>query len=245
MSDKPKLYSDLASWFHLLSRPDDYAEEAEFVQSILSQGAPSPRPLVLELGAGAGNNALHLKRHFGLTLTDLSNAMLQNSRRINPECEHLPGDMRTLRLGRTFDAVFIHDAIMYMLNEGDLRAAIKTAAQHCRPGGRLLIMPDYVRETFRSGVNHGGHDGYECGLRYFEWTFDPDSTDTNYTVDFVYLLREGSQPVRVVHDPHICGLFPRKTWLEVIEQNGFTDARAMGDPWGREVFVATRLPGGG
>ena len=31
------------------------------------------------------------------------------SRSINPECEHVQGDMRTLRLGREFDAVFVHD----------------------------------------------------------------------------------------------------------------------------------------
>jgi len=35
--------------------------------------------------------------------------MLELSRTINPELEHLVGDMRTIRLGRTFDAVLIHD----------------------------------------------------------------------------------------------------------------------------------------
>ena len=30
--------------------------------------------------------------------------------------------MRNVRLGRTFDAVFVHDAIMYMTTEVDLRA---------------------------------------------------------------------------------------------------------------------------
>ena len=69
--------------------------------------------------------------------------------------------MRTVRLGRTFDCVFVHDAVCYMTTEHDLRAAIATAAAHCRPGGVVLMAPDYVRETFRPGTDHGGHDGAE------------------------------------------------------------------------------------
>jgi hypothetical protein len=38
----------------------------------------------------------------------------------DPECEHLQGDMRELRIDRTFDAVFVHDAIAYMTTEEDL-----------------------------------------------------------------------------------------------------------------------------
>jgi len=50
---------------------------------------------VLELGSGAGHNALHLKPHARCTLTDVSEEMLGLSRELNPECEHLLGDMRT------------------------------------------------------------------------------------------------------------------------------------------------------
>src|SRR5678809_482376 len=123
--DLPKLYSELSSWFHLLSSPPDYAEEAEFARSLMGD-----LETVLELGSGGGNNASHLKAHFKLTLVDLSNGMLELSQKLNPECEHIQGDMRTLRLGRTFDAVFIHDAIMYMTTEDDLRLALETARLH-------------------------------------------------------------------------------------------------------------------
>ena len=75
--------------------------------------------------------------------------MLELSRGLNPGCEHLLGDMRTLRLGRTFDAVLIHDAVMYMTSEADLRAALETAFVHLRPGGAAVVAPDCVRETFR------------------------------------------------------------------------------------------------
>src|SRR6266481_2515141 len=91
---------------------------------------PPPRT-VLELGSG-GNNAFHLKSEFEMTLVDLSPQMLAVSRALNPECEHRVGDMRTVNLGRTFDAVFVHDAISYMTSEADLVAATRNAYRHCR-----------------------------------------------------------------------------------------------------------------
>ena len=198
VSDLPKLYSELSAWFHLLSSPPDYAEEADFARNLIVEASATAPTTLLELGSGGGNNASHLKAHFSLTLVDLSQGMLDLSRRLNPECEHIQADMKTLRLARIFDAVFIHDAIMYMTSEEDLRLALQTAARHCKPAGVLLVMPDMIKETFVSLTTHGGHDsntGDTRSIRYIEWTFDPDPSDTTYTVDFAYLLREGSAPV--------------------------------------------------
>ena len=64
------LYGDLASWWPLLSRPDEYAEEAAFAASLLRTAKP-PTRTVLELGSGGGNNAFHLQRDFEMTLVDL------------------------------------------------------------------------------------------------------------------------------------------------------------------------------
>lgn len=173
-----------------------------------------------------------------MTLVDLSPGMLDLSRKLNPECEHIVGDMRIVRLGRVFDAVFVHDAIMYMTTEGDLRQAIETAALHCKPGGAALFMPDVLRETFVSLTTHGGHDSDGRGIRYIEWTFDQDPSDTIYTVDFAYLLRDRASPVRAVHDRHVFGIFPRNTWIRLLSDADF-QPRAVADPWGREVFIST------
>jgi SAM-dependent methyltransferase len=237
--EQPRLYGELASWFHLLSAPADYAEEAEFARKLLVEAADPPPRTVLELGSGGGNNASHLKANFQMTLVDLSPGMLELSRTINPECEHIAGDMKTLRLGRMFDAVFVHDAIMYMTTPKDLHEAIETAFLHCKPGGAAVFMPDVLRETFVSLTTHGGHDGENRGIRYIEWTFDPDPSDSTYTVDFAYLLREGGKPLRVVHDQHVFGIFARDEWLRSFRQVGF-DPKLVADPWGREVFACHR-----
>ena len=234
-----KLYDELAEWWPLFSAPEDYAEEAAFFARVLSDSCkPVPRT-VLELGSGGGNNALYLKSKFEMTLVDLSPQMLAVSRALNPECEHREGDMRTVKLGRTFDAVFIHDAISYMKSEGDLRAAMSNAYRHCRAGGVALFVPDCVRETFVAETKHGGHDGDGRSLRYLMWTIDPDPTDTTYRTDFAIMLRDRNGDTRVMHDCHIEGLFPREVWMRLLREAGF-EPSTLTDKWGREIFVAKR-----
>jgi SAM-dependent methyltransferase len=222
------LYTELAGWFHLLTEPSHYVEEAEVYRRALVDACAAPPRTVLELGSGGGNNASHLKAHFEMTLTDLSQGMLVLSRTINPELEHIEGDMRTLRLGREFDAVFVHDAVSYLTTETDLRAAMETAFVHCRSGGGVLFIPDALIETFEAETDHGGHDGDDGrALRYLAWTWDPVPGDGMCTVDYAYLLREADGSVRVVQDRHVEGLFTRETWLGLLTDVGFVGARAV------------------
>ena len=214
-----KLYSELADWWPLFSSPADYAEEASQYAELLTAACRPEQ--VLELGSGGGNNASHLKDRFDLTLVDLSPQMLQVSRALNPECSHRVGDMRSVRLGKLFDAVFIQDAVSYLTTAADLYHAIETAFAHCRPGGASLLAPDWFRESFRPGVSTGGHDEGNRSLRYLEWTYDPDPADTTLETDFAFLLRTGSGPAQVVHDHHTTGLFGREVWLHLCRKAGF------------------------
>ena len=217
----PKMYADLASWWPVLSSPEDYAEEAAFYRKIIVSSCRVPPRTVLELGSGGGNNASYLKAHFKMTLVDCAPGMVAVSRRLNPECEHIEGEMRSVRLGRLFDAVFVHDAITYMVTKADLRAAIETAFVHCKPGGAAVFHPDAVRETFRPETRHGGHDREGGSMRYLQWSWDPAPKDTSYVTDFAYLLRDRKGRVRTAYDRHICGLFPRAMWLRLMAEAGF------------------------
>jgi trans-aconitate methyltransferase len=221
VTDLPRLYGDLAEWFPLLTAPADYAEEAEVYRVLLTGAAQFPVATVLELGSGGGNNASHLKQHFQLTLVDKSPGMLEVSRRLNPECVHRLADMRTVRLGEQFDAVFVHDAVSYLTTEDDLRATVRTAFEHCRPGGVALFVPDHLKENFRPGTSHGGHDGEGRGMRYLEWTRDPDPGSATYVTDFAYLLHDEEAGTTVLYDRHLCGLFSADEWLRILQEVGF------------------------
>jgi SAM-dependent methyltransferase len=220
-STLPKLYTSLANWWPLVSPSSEYTEEAAIYAKHLIRAGSPPAHTLVEFGSGGGSNASHLKQHFQMTLVDLSPGMLAASRAANPECEHLEGDMRTVRLGREFDRVFIHDAICYLTSAGDLRKAFETAFIHCRPGGAALFVPDFIRENFRPSTNHHGYDGEQRSLRCLEWTWDPDPADNTYLVDYAYLLREADGSVRAEHDRHVEGLFARDEWLRVLADVGF------------------------
>jgi SAM-dependent methyltransferase len=212
-----RFYDDLASWWPLISPAEDYAEEAAFAATLLD-GART----VLELGSGGGHNAVHLKRRFDLTLVDLAPGMLAASRKINPELPHRQGDMRDVRLGELFDAVFVHDAIEYMITEADLRLAVATAYAHTKPGGRAVFVPDAIAETFVAETEHGGSDGADGrGVRFLSWSYDPDPSDTTTLTEYAFLLKDRDGVVTAVHETHETGLYPRDTWLKVLRETGF------------------------
>ena len=147
--------------------------------------------------------------------------MLEVSRALNSECEHVQGDMRHLKLGRQFDAIFIHDAIDFINSIDDLRITISNVFDHCASGGVALFAPDYTKETFRPATRHGGQDAGGRGLRYLEWDWDPDPDDHTYVSLLAYVLRDADGSVSCFEDHNEFGLFNIAEWLAVIEEAGF------------------------
>lgn len=229
------------------SSPDEYVEEAAYYKARLLEACRLTPRTLLELGSGGGNNAVHMKAGLEMTLVDLSAEMLDVSRRLNPDCEHVQGDMRSVRLGRQFDLVFVHDAVCYMVDEDELRRAVTTAFVHVAPGGAALFAPDYLRETFAPSTDWGGRDDPETGrgLRVLEWVTDPDPDDSTYAADYAVLFREPDGTMALEYERHVEGLFSRATWLRVLGEVGF-DARTVVfdhselEPGRYELFVCTR-----
>jgi SAM-dependent methyltransferase len=221
MPQEYRLYDDLAEWWPLISPPDAYTPEARYLDAVLA-AAPGPVRDVLDLGSGGGNVAAHLKAGRALTLVDLSAQMLAVSRELNPDCAHEQGDMRTIRLGRAFDAVLVHDAVDYMITEADLALVIETAWAHCRPGGTGLFVPDYTAESF--SADNGGGGSSEPGGRqasFREWTWDPDPGDDWIQSEYEFTLRAADGTVQVVSESHRLGAFGRDTWLRLLRDAGF------------------------
>lgn len=241
-----RLYRDLAGWWPLISPPKEYADEAAYLVAVL-ESAVVPVHDVLDLGSGGGHVALHLKDHFALTLVDISPQMLEVSRRLNPECAHLRGDMRTLRLGREFDAVLVHDAVDYITTRGDLRQVIETAFAHCRPGGIAVFVPDYVKDTFRDLTGGGGGTDFAGRHGSFrERTWDPDPADDWVQAEYEITLREADGTTEVVRETHRLGAFSRRTWRSLLAETGFEPLANLGARSGAGTAAGsgrTALPG--
>jgi SAM-dependent methyltransferase len=229
-----RLYGELADWWPLISPPEEYVEEGAYLARVFAAAGVTE---VLDLGSGGGHVATHLDGK--LTLVDLSEDMLAVSRRLNPECEHVCGDMRTIRLGRTFDAVLVHDAVDYMTSETDLRQVIETAFAHCRPGGMAVFVPDYLAEEFVAADGGGGgrdDSGRQASFR--EWTWDPDPSDEWIQVEYEFTLHPADGPARVVHEAHRLAAFKRTTWMRLLAESGFA-AVSTDDPAGTRGYVFT------
>lgn len=241
MSKLPRLYDDLAALWPHLSPPEHYTTEANAVGDLIEQTLGRPPAgknwSVLELGAGGGHTLYHLKDRFDCVAADLSEPMLENCRKLVPGVATFRGDMRSMRLGRQFDAVLIHDAVDYMLTQDDVAQACATAADHLRPGGVAIIAPTYTTETFTDGevADDGTEiDGIAGGdhLTYFTFVHDPDPADTTFEMILLYLIRDAkTRQVQTIEDRHTCGLFSVEQWCEHMEQAGLdTEPLLASDP---------------
>jgi SAM-dependent methyltransferase len=220
-----RIYSDLADWWPMISPTREYTQEAAFLSALIRAAIPagSATPAtVLDLGSGGGHVSIHLKDMFTMTLVDISEEMLAVSRRLNPECEHHQGDMRTIRLGRQFDAVLVHDAIDYIIGITDLRQVIRTAAAHCKPGGIALFVPDYIKDTFGELAGGGGGGVDETGrtARFIERTWDPDAADDWVQADYEFTLHTPGTAPEVVRESHRLSAFSTDTWLRLLGEAG-------------------------
>ncbi len=225
MMDNPmagiRLYNELAYLWPVISPPEDYGVEALYwLRAIERKLGPEPHNL-LELGVGGGHLLSHLTPHHRAAAVDVSPRMLELSRARNPGVEHHLGDMRTVRLGRRFDAVLIHDAVGYMLTENDLRVAFETARAHLRPDGLLLVAPDIVAESFYEGkVIRWTTSAGDVSVTTEEILHDPDPSDTQVESLFTYDIMENGIH-RVVQDLHVTGLFSIDAWTSLMEGAGF------------------------
>jgi hypothetical protein len=81
-------------------------------------------------------------------------------------------------------------------------------------------------------------------VRYLEWAWDPDHTDTWTLTEYAFLLRDTDGTVRVVHETHHTGLFSRDVWLHLLAEAGFepetVTEQTTEERMPRELFVGHR-----
>lgn len=220
-------YTDLAWVEPIVETPESLREETELLCRCIRDRARIEVKSLLHLGCGTGLNDFTFKDHFRVTGVDLNREMLDLARRINPEARYHRGDMRTVRLGRQFDAVAIPDSISYMTTEADLSRVLQTAVLHLRPGG-LLVVVAHIKEEF--GDNNFVYQGRQGDwhVTQLENNYLPDPAGTTYEATFVYLLRYRGRLQQVRSDSHLMGVFPLGTWLRLLSRAGLI-ARQF--PW--------------
>jgi SAM-dependent methyltransferase len=137
-----------AAYYDILYHDKDYEAECDFLEQVFTRYTQGPIRTILDLGCGTGGHALPLtRRGYEVTGIDRSEQMLavaQAKAASMLERSNVPtfqrGDIRTLDLSRTFDAVIAMFAVIsYQTTSEDLLAAFRTARRHLRPGGLFIF----------------------------------------------------------------------------------------------------------
>jgi SAM-dependent methyltransferase len=116
----------------LAAQGHDVHGEADLVESL---GART----VLDAGCGTGRVAIELAdRGVDVVGADVDPAMLDAARAKRPDLVWIEGDLATLSLGRTFDAVVMAGNIMIFVTPGTEGAVLANLARHLEPGGWLV-----------------------------------------------------------------------------------------------------------
>jgi hypothetical protein len=215
------MFSSLAPLFPLISPPSLYKKEAEIWMRVIHQELGDGRHRLLDLGVGGAHYLSHFAADFDVTGVDISPMMLENAAKLIPAGDFRVGDMRDIRLGTTFDAVLLHDAVSHMATEEDLSQTFRTARSHLRPGGKLLVAPDYFIETY-SGTNvvHNTASDGKTEVTFIECLCDPVPGDGQISATrFIIICRDGK--VYFEHDRYVLGLFGKEAWARLLGDAGF------------------------
>jgi SAM-dependent methyltransferase len=216
----------------------DYPAESAELHRIIQDACPTAHSL-LDVACGTGAHLAELSRWYSVEGVDLTPAMLDEARKRLPGVPLHQADMRTLALGRAFDAVIcLFSSIGYITDPAELRSTVGRLAAHVAPGGVLIL------------------DGW---IRPDEWSDrrlpEPDIArdDDVIVVRLAFTRREGNITDLEMHhlvqteagveyfsERHSLALTPTEDYVAAVEQAGLT-AQVITDYMpARDRVVGTR-----
>jgi SAM-dependent methyltransferase len=121
--------------------PDAEETTAGMVRAAIARYRPGAARSVLDVGCGTGRDLEALARTIADCCgVDLLESNILYAKSVRRNITFLVGDMRTFRLGRTFDVITcLGNALSYALTDEDLTATMRTFAAHAHEGAMLAF----------------------------------------------------------------------------------------------------------
>ncbi len=239
-----KLYQEWAWLWSAVTPPQTYVEEAQDLLSILCEALGRRPNSILELGAGGGfllHDLQTLHPNVELTLVDTNPEMLAEASKRNPTAETVLGDMTSVELGRSFDVVLLHDAVMYLQDREAVSKVLAAMHSHCKADGVAIVVPDCCTETFEERILTAQSETERAFIHLTEWHWDADPNDDRVHVEFSVLMRQSDVNPPCVeshHETHTMLVLSLGDWMDAFMHNGWMQDFPS-QPWmhGGEFFL--------
>jgi SAM-dependent methyltransferase len=187
--------------YDALYESKDYESECDLLLDVLRGAGGSDVERVLDLGSGTGSHALVLaQRGLGVVGVDRSADMVEIARQkaagLPPQRrpEFVSGDIREVRLDKTFDAVLMMFAVLgYQHTNAEVLDALATARAHLgvgglfafdvwygpavlseRPSERVKVIEIGDRRIIRVASGSLDERNQLCTVDYRLWTLEED-----------------------------------------------------------------------
>ena len=245
------VFGSYSRYYNLLYQDKDYAAEAAYVDGLIGKNLPGAAS-VLDLGCGTGRHCFLLsEKGYRVTGVDMSQEMLDVADSQLAALDPQPpspafhrGDIRSVRLDETFDAVVsLFHVMSYQAQNQDLIDTLDTVRAHLKPGGIFVFDCWYGPAvlTDRPVVRVKRLEDAEIAVtRIVEPLMHADGNlvDLNYQL----IIREKeSGAVEEVRETHRMRylfrpeieLLVRKSGMSVVEASEWMTGREPGfDTWG-------------
>lgn len=143
------VFGAYSRYYNLLYKDKDYLGEVQYVHNLIQKYKPGANN-ILDLGCGTGRHAFILSQQgYSVTGVDISEEMILHAKDYQSQpvfkehsskLEFIQGDIRTIRLNKTFDVVLsLFHVISYQISNDDIRAVVSTAKKHLTGGGVFIF----------------------------------------------------------------------------------------------------------
>ena len=250
MSDSP-VFDAYSRYYDLLYQDKDYEGEVEYIDSLLQAYGVSGCEL-LEFGSGTGKHGrLLAEKGYNITGIELSDSMVQKAQRTDGfTCQQ--GDIRTVNLGRSFDAVLaLFHVVSYQTTNADVQAVFQRASKHLKNGGIFVFDVWYSPAVYNlkpeTRVKRMIDDEVEV-IRIAEPDIQPNENrvDVNYSVFIRYKSTNDYQKISETHPmrhfsiPEIDILAASTGFERLLSEEFLTGNKPGQQTWG-VCFVLKRI----
>lgn len=219
MTARPLMFHELAEYYDRLVAGKDSRAEVQRLESLARRFGHSRGRDWLDVACGTGRHLEFLQDHYRVTGVDLSRPMLRVARRRLPRVRLHRGDMRTFRLGTTFDVVScLFSAIGHLQNEREVQAAFTNFARHLKPGGVTIVEPWIDPSQFHPGHLHlVTHDSPEVKIARLSFA---SRRKSHSRIHYQYLIGEAGRDIRHWEETDVGLLVSRDRLVELMGRAG-------------------------